>query len=565
MLRGVAVGCQARRLTFAIGRRYLSSAPSERDVVIVGGGPAGLALASALASSKIVRESSRITLVEASDLTKVKDWSPSPGTFSNRVSSITNSSLGFLQSIGAWDYVEHARTRPIEDMQVWDGISDARIHFSTADAPVGSTSQIARLTENLNLQRGLLRHLSQYPEVELADTVKVQSIVRDEQEGSGWPLVHLSDGRVLRTRLLVGADGFNSPVRSYAGIQSYGWAYDTHGVVATLFHAPRNTLQGPNTVAYQRFLPTGPIAFLPLSETASSLVWSTKPPIAAALKALDPAVFAGMVNAAFRLPEVSVRYLNDELLQAHANGTPLTLTRFHEELAFRERSHMIDSRSALSSSNALDVAGIPPDGAEDYPPLVTSVQPGTVASFPLRFSHADSYIGEGNGARTVLVGDAAHTIHPLAGQGLNLGLADVEALSDCIVNALSLGGDIGSYTALLPYARNRYFENHKMLSACDKLHKLYSSTAEPVVWARSVGLEVLNELDTIKGALMMSAGTTHRTRDQPGRIGWEFAAKGVQEVAKSLDNARVLGNSAAGLVGAAVRQFWQQTSQGRRT
>lgn len=383
----------------------------------------------------------------------------------------------------------------------------------------------------------------------------------------------------------MGADGFNSPVRSYAGIQSYGWAYDTHGVVATLFHAPRNALQEPNTVAYQRFLPTGPIAFLPLSETASSLVWSTRPPIAAALKALDPAVFAGMVNAAFRLPEVSVRYLNDELLQAHANGAPLTLMQFHEELAFRERSHMIDSRSALSSSNALDVAGIPPDGAEDYPPLVTSVQPGTVASFPLRFSHADSYIGEGNGARTVLVGDAAHTIHPLAGQGLNLGLADVEALSDCIVNALSLGGDIGkllhlysttmshctppsptgSYTALLPYARNRYFENHKMLSACDKLHKLYSSTAEPVVWARSVGLEVLNELDTIKGALMMSAGTTHRTRDQPGRIGWEFAAKGVQEVAKSLDNARVLGNSAAGLVGVAVRQFWQQTSRGRRT
>ena len=243
-------------------------------------------------------------------------------------------------------------------------------------------------------------------------------------------------------------------MRSYAGIQSYGWAYDTHGVVATLFHEPRNPLQGPNTVAYQRFLPTGPIAFLPLSETASSLVWSTKPPIAAALKALDPAVFAGMVNAAFRLPEVSVRYLNEEMLQAHAVGTPLSLSQFREELAFRERSHIIDNRSALSSVDSVNgtgSTGIPPDDAEDYPPLITSVQPGTVASFPLKFSHADSYIGEGRGARTVLVGDAAHTIHPLAGQGLNLGLADVMALSECIVNAVSLGGDIGKrvYTPLL--------------------------------------------------------------------------------------------------------------------
>lgn len=319
------------------------------------------------------------------------------------------------------------------------------------------------MTENLNLQRGLLRHLSQFPEIELADKVKVQSITQDDQEGANWPLVNLTDGRVLRTRLLVsseilgrscgethcvqiGADGFNSPVRSYAGIQSYGWAYDTHGVVATLFHEPRNPLQGPNTVAYQRFLPTGPIAFLPLSETASSLVWSTKPPIAAALKALDPAVFAGIVNAALRLPEVSVRYLHEEMLQAHAAGTPLSLPQFREELAFRERSHIIDNRSALSSvdsANGVGSSGIPPDDAEDYPPLITSVQPGTVASFPLRFSHADSYIGEGRGARTVLVGDAAHTIHPLAGQGLNLGLADVEALSQCIVNAVSLGGDIG--------------------------------------------------------------------------------------------------------------------------
>lgn len=249
----------------------------------------------------------------------------------------------------------------------------------------------------------------------------------------------------------VGADGFNSPVRTYAGIQSYGWAYDTHGIVATLFHEPRSPVLGANTVAYQRFLPTGPIAFLPLSETASTLVWSTKPYLAQVLKAADPGVLAGMINAAFRLPEISLRYLHDRMLEAQAGpgGAGLSLAQFREELAFRERSDAIDSRSAFSSLTPIDdahtAAGIPAEDAGMVPPLVKAIQPGTVASFPLRFSHAESYVGEGAGARTVLVGDAAHTIHPLAGQGLNLGLADAEALTRCIEDALQSGGDVGGY------------------------------------------------------------------------------------------------------------------------
>ncbi|GJE90325.1 ubiquinone biosynthesis monooxygenase [Phanerochaete sordida] len=549
MLRSVA-----RRARHAGRRRLLSTAAeqTDSDVVIVGGGPAGLALASALARSKLVQSNLKITLVEAGDLHKVREWRQEPGTFSNRVSSITNSSKAFLEDIGAWNDVEQSRTCPIEEMQVWDGISDARITFAASEMPLRSVSELSRLTENLNLQRGLLRHLSRHPEVLLLDKVKVQSIVREEREENAWPVVHLSDGRAIRTRLLVGADGFNSPVRTYAGIQSYGWAYDTQGIVATLFHAPKSSLQGPNTVAYQRFLPTGPIAFLPLSETASTLVWSTKPHLAGALKTVDPRVLAGMVNAAFRLPDVSMRYLYDRILENPA----LSAEEFTQELAFRERSDTIDVRSAYSSLGAVNAAGIPADDADMVPPLVTDIQPGTVASFPLRFSHAEAYIGEGLGARTVLVGDAAHTIHPLAGQGLNLGLADAEALTKCIEDALLSGGDVGSYTSLLPYARGRYFENHKMLSACDKLHKLYSTTAGPVVWARTVGLEVLNELDTVKAALMMTAGS-ERAR-QPGQVGWELAAKGVETLAKNINGARDLASSVTGLVDAGLRQLLQR-------
>lgn len=215
-------------------------------------------------------------------------------------------------------------------------------------------------------------------------------------------------------------------------------------------HAPRGALQGPNTVAYQRFLSTGPIAFLPLSETVSSLVWSTKPPLAAALKAVDARIFAGMINAAFRLPAVSMKYLHGRLLESHASGKPLSAEQFREELAFREMSDGVDAHSAYSSLAAFDApeqaaVGIPPEDADAVPPLVTGIQPGTVASFPLRFSHAEQYIGEGAGARTVLVGDAAHTIHPLAGQGLNGGLADVEALVNCIEAAVRAGADVGEY------------------------------------------------------------------------------------------------------------------------
>ncbi|KIJ20663.1 hypothetical protein PAXINDRAFT_174166 [Paxillus involutus ATCC 200175] len=523
-----------------------SLSKKDKDVVIVGGGPAGLALASALASNKLVRESIKVALVEAGDLSRIRDWSLPADTYSNRVSSITNTSRTFLEDIGAWTHVDTSRTSPIQEMQVWDGISDARITFDAAEKPsagsVAQSSEMARLTENLNLQRALLRHLEDIDGLQLLQKVKVESIQReDKAEGNAWPLVHLSDGTTIRARLLVGADGFNSPVRSYAGISSYGWSYDTQAVVATLNHPPRGAFQGPNHTAYQRFLPTGPIAFLPLSPTVSSLVWSTKPRLAAALCKSDPEVLANMVNAAFRLPEVSIRYLHDRILEADSAGMNISHEVIRDEIAFREESHDISKYSAYASVTSAISGGIQPNDAESVPPLVTSIQPGTIASFPLKYNHADSYLGEGPGSRTVLVGDAAHTVHPLAGQGLNLGLGDVECLARCIAQTLKHGGDIGSFTALRPYARERYFANHKVMSAVDKLHKLYSSTLEPVVWARSVGLEVLNELDSVKAALMMDAGGGHF-----GGSGWNVLARGVEGLASGLSAARTLGRTIGG-------------------
>lgn len=434
---------------------------------------------------------------------------------------------------------------------------------------------MARLVENLNLQKALLRRIYTSTNVELLDNTKVLSIspgVHSISSGtlSNQPLVHLSSGQTLRTQLLVGADGFNSPVRTYAGISSYGWAYDTNAIVATLHHFPRGSLEPPNNVAYQRFLTTGPIAFLPLSDSFSSLVWSTKPDIAQALKNVQPDVLVGFVNAAFRLSDTSLKHLYSVLLEGAANGQPLSRQTFEEELQWRESSDNVFPQSAYSSLPSSSQGGMPPADVDMLPPLVQFIQTGTVASFPLRYSHADQYLGEGPGARTVLIGDAAHIIHPLAGQGLNLGMGDAEALLRCIEDAVSSGADIGkrltprfmhainfcicsgSYTTLQPYARSRYLTNHIVMSAVDKLHKLYSINSGPVVWARSIGVEVLNELDTLKAAMMMTAGVQADIR---ATNGWIAAGRGWKSAVDAIRVGKLLGRSLASAASSQLRDL----------
>ncbi len=167
-------------------------------------------------------------------------------------------------------------------------------------------------------------------------------------------------------------------------------------------------------------------------------MWSTSPALAAVLTKADPAVLTSMINAAFRLPELSVRYLHERLLETPS----LSPDDLRAEIAFREQAHVVAPHSALASANVDPVeaaVGILDGGAHALPPLVANIQPGTIASFPLRFRHAEAYIGN----RTALIGDAAHVIHPLAGQGLNLGLGDAAALTRCIQTAVEHGGDIG--------------------------------------------------------------------------------------------------------------------------
>ena len=265
------------------------------------------------------------------------------------------------------------------------------------------------------------------------------------------------------------ADGANSPVRSFAGIEARGWDYGRHGVVASLQLEGEGWGGDQTKIAYQRFLPTGPVAMLPLPGNYSTLVWSTTPENASRLKTLSTKDFVAMVNAAFRLNTADLEYLHTQ-----PSGQA-------EEVSWRLQHSSQD--------------------AQAIPQAVVDVQEGTVASFPLKLRHADTYIGE----RVALVGDAAHTIHPLAGQGLNQGQGDVQSLAKTIEYAVSHGQDLGTTMSLESYPAERYSANHVVLGVCDKLHKLYSVGSGPLVSLRSMGLNAVNALRPVKDFLMTQA------------------------------------------------------------
>ncbi|KAJ4287319.1 putative ubiquinone biosynthesis monooxygenase [Kalmusia sp. IMI 367209] len=480
--RGITSSTSTVQCQLRLQRRFASSstnAPEIYDVVCVGGGPAGLSLLAGLKASPTTN-GLKVALIEGQDLQKNRlQKDASLESFSNRCSSLTPASVKNLQEIGAWRHANTSRIQPYQEMQVWDGVSDARISFDWDTArslsprkPTQPTT-IAYMIENVNTVSALLGRLEELGGVDIFSSTKVDSIGlgtdTEQLDLSSWPILSLSNGKTLAARLLVGADGANSPVRTFAGIPSRGFDYGRHGVVATLQLSSSGWGGPDHKIAYQRFLPSGPIAMLPMPGNMATLVWSTTPERAAKLKSLSSTDFVAMVNAGFRLSPTDLEYLH-----TLPSGQ-------EEEIVWREKHAKVNERS--------------------IPVRVTGVQSGTVASFPLRMRHADTYTGE----RVALVGDAAHTIHPLAGQGLNQGQGDAAALVRTISHAVETGQDIGSTLALEGYNSERYAENNAMLGVCDKLHRLYSVESGPIVGLRSLGLRAVDAMGPLKGFFMSRA------------------------------------------------------------
>lgn len=425
------------------------------DVVIVGAGPAGLTLATALKANPVTCHLD-VNVIEGASLAPVKLFQASPPVeYTNRISSITPVSVKYLETIGAWQHIVEDRIKPFDNIIAYDGVTNAKIDFDGFE--------LGTMCENVNLQASLLTRLQ---ELGLADKIHDSTKVTDiSNNHANKPVVTLSDGTSITTDLLVGADGFNSPVRKFAGIESRGWPYGAWGVVAVL----KLKYEDFRSIAWQRFLPTGPLALLPLPGDNATMVWSCPAELAPVLVKLPAKYFVALVNAAFVVLPVDLAYY-------YGLAKDGKLEDMYDDIQWR-------LAKTLEKSNV-----------EDFPIEVEAVIDNTRARFPMKMSHADSYVAE----RVALVGDAGHTTHPLAGQGLNMGQGDVKALVAALELGVQRGLDVGSSLALEPYWSNRWPENHVLLGVVDKLYKLYGTDWEPVVGIRSFGLNLVNSIPMLK-------------------------------------------------------------------
>ena len=240
----------------------------------------------------------------------------------------------------------------------------------------------------------------------------------------------LADGRCLRARLAVAADGANSGLRAAAGIETVRWSYEQTGIVCTVEH------ERPHRgIAHERFLPAGPFAILPMTGNRSSLVWTERADLAPALMEAPPAVFARELGARFG-----------------------------------------DFLGALEPT-------------------------GPRWSYPLNLTHAKRYVAP----RLALAGDAAHAIHPLAGQGFNLGIRDAAVLAELVVDRARLGLDIGGDDVLVHYQRRRRFDSVVLIGVTDGLNRLFSNDSQGLRLIRDVGLAAVNEMPPVKRFFMRHA------------------------------------------------------------
>lgn len=400
-------------------------------------------------------EGRKILLLEAG---KKKVMDKVPDTYSTRVTSITPGSATLLSGIGAWEHITQMRCKPYKKLQVWDACSDALITFDKDNLQ----DEMAYIVENDIIVAALTKQLDS-----LSDNVQVKyrsKVVKytwpmpyRATESIPWVQVTLASGEVIQTKLLIAADGPNSMVRQALGIPTVKWNYHQSAVVAVL-HLSEPT---ENNVAWQRFLPTGPIAMLPLSDTESSLVWSTSHQQAEELLEMDEESFVDAINSAFWSNE------NQSKLIETAGSV---------------------FRGALSA--IMPSAGSP----RQLPPSVAGIGPKSRAMFPLGMGHASDYIRH----RVALIGDAAHRVHPLAGQGANLGFGDVACLTQILSQAAFNGKDLGAIQHLLEYETERQRYTVPMMSAIDLMKRLYSTNVASAVLLRTFGLQATNMLPALK-------------------------------------------------------------------
>ncbi|HSF96421.1 MAG TPA: UbiH/UbiF/VisC/COQ6 family ubiquinone biosynthesis hydroxylase [Thermohalobaculum sp.] len=394
---------------------------SRFDIIVVGGGLTGPALALALAGAGF-----RVAIVDrvAADRRAAPD-------FDGRAYAVALGSARLLGSLGVWPEVE-PKAQPILDIEVDEGLPSGLfsaaplLHFDPRELDEG---QVGWIVEDRWLRGALLdamdaaQNLTQIAPAEVtgADYANVATL-------------RLAGGSAPSASLIVACDGRRSALAAAAGIRRLRWGYDQIGLVNAIAHE-----QPHHGVAHQSFFPGGPFAVLPLIDDGaahrSSLVWSERTGEAERLRSLDDAAFTAEIAARIggRLGEIG----------------------------------LIGKRWA----------------------------------YPLDLTLAETYVAP----RLALAGDAAHGIHPIAGQGLNIGLRDVGALAEVLVEAARIGEDIGTTIVLERYQRWRRFDANTLALGMDALNRLFSNHDPGLKLIRDAGLKAVDRMGGLRRAFMREA------------------------------------------------------------
>lgn len=423
------------------------------DLIIVGAGIAGSALACALScdassdtsGTNATAPKLRIALIEAQALDPA--WPPCKNgidDFDPRVSALTVASQKLFENIAVWPAIKKQRISPFDHVQVWDAEGTGEIEFDAADvrAPV-----LGHVVENRVTVAALLHKVRELSNIHLYDGQAVTSLSlvnSDPKSDSELELPHitLADGATLYGSLIIAADGANSPLRGMADLPVREWDYQHDALVCTV------KVERPHQqTARQRFTAFGPLAFLPLALANDGDTNSEHSPH-----------YCSIVWSQTREQSAKNMALNDADFCA-------ALAR-----AFEYRLGAVEMCSKRFS-------------------------------FPLCQRHAINYVKPG----FALLADAAHAIHPLAGQGINLGLADVQVLARCILEAYGRGQAIGDIEVLARYQRERKGDNLAMMATVEGFKRIFEPLPLPLRWLRNAGMNVVEKNVGLKNRIIKHA------------------------------------------------------------